>query len=168
MSDLIVDVSFANEAAVRLVETIRRGACHAKTDQSYEFRKGRTVGPVQARLKADGEPEADRVDTALATAVAALADMVERGRAQTPERAILRISLQGAMRLLQHDGLLRKRRLLCCADAFPDPSGPTFSVSPKSAASRSICPTQRNTAPPITHFFCNEKMEMLYETLIVS
>ena len=65
----------------------------------------------RARLKAAGEPEADRVDTALAAAVAALADTVERGRAQTPERAVLRIILQGAMRLLQHDGFIEEKTL---------------------------------------------------------
>ncbi|MCV9910382.1 hypothetical protein OIV19_22620 [Brucella sp. HL-2] len=65
----------------------------------------------RARLKATGEPEADRIDTALAAAVAVLADAVERGKAQTSERAVLRAILQGAMRILQQDGFVEERTL---------------------------------------------------------
>lgn len=65
----------------------------------------------RARLKATGEPEADRVDTALAAAVAVLADAAERGSVQTPERAVLRAILQGAIRMLQHDGFVDEKTL---------------------------------------------------------
>lgn len=65
----------------------------------------------RARLKAAGEPEADRVDTALAAAVAVLADAVERSHGQTSERAVLRAILLGAMRILQQDGFVEERTL---------------------------------------------------------
>ncbi|WP_455296527.1 hypothetical protein [Brucella pituitosa] len=65
----------------------------------------------RARLQVTGEPEADRVDTALAAALAVLADTVERGKAQTSERAVLRAILQGAMQILQQDGFVEEKTL---------------------------------------------------------
>lgn len=65
----------------------------------------------RARLKAAGEPEADRVDTALAAALAVLADAVERGNAQASERAVLRALLLGTVRILQHDGFVEEKAL---------------------------------------------------------
>ena len=65
----------------------------------------------RARLKATGEPEADRVDTALAAAVAVLAEVAERGSVQTPERAVLRAILQGAIRILQQSGFSEEKTL---------------------------------------------------------
>ncbi|MFD1792703.1 hypothetical protein ACFSE0_13860 [Ochrobactrum teleogrylli] len=65
----------------------------------------------RARLKAAGEPEADRVDTALAAVVAVLADVVERGTAQTSERAVLRALLLGTMRILQQEGFVEEKTL---------------------------------------------------------
>jgi hypothetical protein len=65
----------------------------------------------RARLKATGEPEADRVDTALAAALAVLADVAERGNAQASERVVLRALLLGAMRILRHDGFVEEMTL---------------------------------------------------------
>jgi len=73
--------------------------------------KAERQGRYRARLKATGEPEADRVDTALAAAVAVLADAVERSHGQTSERAVLRAILQGAVRILQQDGFVEERTL---------------------------------------------------------
>lgn len=58
----------------------------------------------RAKLLANGEPEADRVDIALAAAVAAYADAIEDGAASDHDRRVLRILLQGAISILKADG----------------------------------------------------------------
>ena len=58
----------------------------------------------RAKLAASGEPEADRVDTALAAAVAAYADAIEDGVGSDHDRRVLRTLLQGAISILNADG----------------------------------------------------------------
>lgn len=78
---------------------------------SANMEKAARQARYRARLKATREPEANRVDTALAAVVAVLADAVERGNVQTSERAVLRMLLLGTIRILQQDGFAEERPL---------------------------------------------------------
>jgi hypothetical protein len=63
---------------------------------------------VQARyrekLRQRREPEADRVDTALAAAVAAYADATYRDLGSDDDRRVLRLLVQSAISILNADG----------------------------------------------------------------
>jgi hypothetical protein len=56
------------------------------------------------RLRERREPEADRVDTALAAAVAAYSDAIYRGLGSDDDRRVLRILVQSAISILRADG----------------------------------------------------------------
>lgn len=69
------------------------------TDQLKIDRQAR----YRAKLRKNGEPEADRVDTAIASAVAAFADALDKnGTAE--DIAVLRVLMQSTLNILQSDG----------------------------------------------------------------
>lgn len=70
------------------------------TDQLKIDRQAR----YRAKLRKNGEPEADRVDIALASAVAAFADAVDNNHGTQADAALLRVLLQSTLNILHADG----------------------------------------------------------------
>lgn len=71
-----------------------------KTDNLKVARQAR----YRERLRTQREPEADRVDTAIASAVAALADALDNNNGNAEDLSIFRILMQSTLNILRADG----------------------------------------------------------------
>src|SRR5690606_2335480 len=67
-------------------------------------RKAEIQARYRQRLRERKQPESDRVDTALAAAVAAYSDAIYRGLGSDDDRRVLRILVQSAISILRADG----------------------------------------------------------------
>jgi hypothetical protein len=67
-------------------------------------RKAAIQARYREKLRQRREPEADRVDTALATAIAAYADATYDGSGSDADRRLVRMLIQSAISILRRDG----------------------------------------------------------------